>query len=260
MDRLRKIIGGRVTAVLAHGASVNELEKRIEEFKKFDICWTTFNQFPIMEKFILNKINKNLSIVYDSSSITMSLAKEYDEEIRIPRLTDFLSRKDNNLWITTLGIVRDYMKPFGFTSFLQRFSNKIMIIDDYIPQAFLQVPNSLTLVLGCMAIGGASTILLFGADGYKGNYKDNINSFYKPEYQAKERIASIGNTIESSVTRDAEDFQNRFMRLYRTYCQLHAIVPPTILNVSPISSYNIFQKLTYDEVIKWLHLTNLNRR
>ena len=254
MERLKKIINNRVVAVIAHGKSVEELEKRIEEFKKFDICWATLNQFPIMEKFILNKIDKQLDIVFDSSTITRDLAEEFEKSVRIPRLKEFLERKYKNMWITTEGVLKWYLLPFGYKDFLFKHNRKILIIDDLIPKQFLSVPNSLTLLLSSVAIGGAKTILLFGADGCTGNYIDNIKSFYKPEYQAKERMMSIGNIIDSSVTRDAEDFQHRFMRIYHTHCQLHNIVPPTIINCSENSTYRIFQKLEYKELEKWLRL------
>ena len=117
----------------------------------------------------------------------------------------------------------------------------------------MEVPNSLTLLIGLMAISGAKKIILFGVDGYKGKHEDNLQSFYKPELQKQERILAEGGENRTGIVQDTSNFENKFMRHYKAYCVRYSVDPPTeIINCSPISIYKIFKKVNYDEIKEYL--------
>ncbi len=67
IERLRRVINKRPVAIILHGPSVTELEERITELDDCDICYFSLNAFRVPEKHILQKINRNLSIVMYSA-------------------------------------------------------------------------------------------------------------------------------------------------------------------------------------------------
>lgn len=253
---LYNIIRNRPVAVLAHGKSLETLEKNIQQYKHLDICWVSLNLFTMVEDFILKKINKQLDIVLDCASVAVSFYQKYNA-IRIPRLDSYLNRTNNNLWITTLGLIRDEIKPIN-QDFIYRHFHKTLMIDELVYPQMLDVPNSITLLLCTMAIGKAQKIIIFGLDGYNGKYEDNINSFYKPELHKQERLLAVGSIQASGVPRDTSDFNNRFIKIFKEYCKNYNINPPLMVNCSPNSVYTVIPKISYEESIKWLEqpLTN----
>jgi len=66
-------------------------------------------------------------------------------------------------------------------------------------------------------------IVLFGYDGYWGNYQENINSFYRPEDIAIERKYAVGNTVDSDVAKDTTNFNSYFWNKYWTFKDLDKI-------------------------------------
>ncbi|PIR72383.1 MAG: hypothetical protein COU42_01390 [Candidatus Nealsonbacteria bacterium CG10_big_fil_rev_8_21_14_0_10_36_24] len=63
IERLRKVINKRPVVIILPGSSVRELEQRIRELKDCDVCYLGLSGFWIIEKYILEKINRNLSVV-----------------------------------------------------------------------------------------------------------------------------------------------------------------------------------------------------
>jgi len=243
---LTNIIQNRTVAICAHGKSLEILEERITELKDYNICWASLNLFTIVEDYILSKIDKKLDLMLDSSTIAQQLMKRFEEERRIPRLEKFLSRPEKNLWLTTEGLLRDQLRPLGYGEFLERFRHKILVLDKvYYP---MHVPNSVSLLICAAAIGGAKKIVLFGYDGYWGTYQENINSFYKPEEIAIERQYSIGNTIDSDISKDTTNFNNYFWGIYLKWCAKYEIKPVEIFNCSSDSLYNVFPIINYNNL------------
>jgi len=243
---LDNIINGRTVAICAHGISIETLENRIEEFKDYDICWASLNLFTIVEDNILNKIGKRLDLMLDTSTIAKPLMAKFERDRRIPRLTEFLSRGDNNMWLTTEGLLRDQIRPLGYEDLLNKYWLKILALDKiYSP---LSVPNSISLLLCAAAVGGARNIVLFGYDGYWGTYQDNISSYYKSDEVAIERQYAVGNKVDSDVAKDTVNFNRYFWNIYQKWCSKYEIKPVDIFNCSTKSLYDIFPKVTYDQV------------
>jgi len=243
---LDDIIQGRTVVICAHGASLNKLENQIEKFKDYDVCWTSLNLYTIIEVNILHKINKKLDIVLDSSTIANQLMKRFEAERRIPRLEQFLARPEKNLWITTEGLLRDQLRPLGYGDFLSKYQHKILVLDKVYRS--MQAPNSISLLICAAAIGGAKKIVLFGYDGYWGNYQENINSFYRPEDIAIERKYAVGNTVDSDVAKDTTNFNSYFWNIYLKWCSTYDIKPVEVINCSPDSKYTIFPIFNYDNI------------
>ena len=247
---LQKIINNRICAIMAHGKSIEKLENKITDLKKYDICWTSLSVFNIMEEFILSKINKHLDIVFDCATVPDSLKENYEKNVRLPRLAEFLERNENNLWITTFGIERDTLRSLNNNWFLAKFQHKIFIVDYIFPKLkrgfYMDVPNSICLLIAALLYGGAKKIILFGFDGCT-KKDNNIDTYYKPEYHKKEHLVAIGKVGNTALYRDTLDFQQRFPILLDHYRKLFNN-NAEIINCSPNSFYTVIRRITYEEL------------
>lgn len=247
MNKLNEIINNRVVAILCHGASIKYLEDYIERFKYKDICWMATGVFTIFEEFILSKINEQLDIVFDCATVPEPNIPHY-ESIRLTRLDKFLSREENNLWITTHGMFRDAIIPYR-KDFLDLFKEKIIQVDKLFPQNnvphWMDVPNSTTLAIASAMAGKARKIILFGVDGCTIT-NNNVCTYYKPEIQKQERIDGYGDVLNEGLIRDTIGFEERFPKIYSEYIELFGNVP--IINCSTFSHYTCIPRIAYEEL------------
>jgi hypothetical protein len=251
MERLKNIIRNRTVAILAHGASIAQLENHIEDLKDKDACYATLNFFPIMEEFILSKINKKLDIVFDCSTVARHRQDEFDL-VRMKRLDFFLQRPDNNLWITSHGIVRDNLLPSVWNGMYHNNRNKILEVDTLFPprriSEFMSVPGSISLLIASCIAGQAKKIIMFGFDGCNSlNLQDGLNTYYKHELQKEERFRALGSIEDVGVTNDTFNFQMQFpsiLNKYRSLFNNDCIIE----NCSRESYYSIFNKISYNDL------------
>ena len=247
-EKLKEIINNRIVGIMAFGNSIKELEKYIIELKNYDICWATLNAFPVMEDYILSKIDKQLDIVFDCSTVIESQIMKY-EDLRLPRLDNFLARNYNNCWLTSYGITRD-LKAMNRGSILEEYKDKIIIVDNIFPTDcipyFMSVPNSITLLIGAMMYGKAKKIILFGYDGFNGFPEDAINSYYHPELAKKEQLIALGGYSDSNLNLGTHLFKKNFTRIYNDYRQLFGNVE--IINCSFNSVYDNIRKIKYENL------------
>ncbi|MFC2059504.1 hypothetical protein ACFLTZ_00200 [Chloroflexota bacterium] len=91
IESFRRGINNRPGAIILHGSSLTELEERITELKDCDICYFGLNDFWVAEQNILQKINRNVSLI-------MCCGIPYDINTRINAI-DFLERQEDNVLI-----------------------------------------------------------------------------------------------------------------------------------------------------------------
>lgn len=265
-NKITEIIKGRTVAIMAHGSSIYKLEDYITKLKDYDICWTSLNQFTVMEDFILNKINKQLEIVFDTASVSSVFLDSFENNVRLPNLYNFLKRDTNNLWATSFGIIRDSVKEFrpewiakvwqneGLGEDKGIFSDKIQIVDQLVEkeevQHLMDVPNSLCLFLATLVASNVSKIILFGVDGYK---KEECPSqvCYQPELTKEYRKAAIGNESDAGITRDTRNFEARFPSLLQWYRERFKN-NVLIYNCSPNSYISVIEKIKYKDLYSLL--------
>ena len=255
--KIEKIVNKRTVCIVALGASIYELQEKIELFKDKDVCWMSMGLFTPIEDYILSKINKKLDIVFDCATVPGPQLESYEKKVRLPRLAKFLVRdlNENNLWITSKGIIRDSIVSFDIHLFTS-LNEKVELVDDYFEgvkqiRDYMEVPNSLTLMIASALAGQASKIILFGVDGAKGDINTNYKTFFMPELTAKERVAALGHIEDGGLKRDSESFDKRFKiyldryrKLFNNNCKL--------LNCSPNSMFESIPKINYEEVLKEL--------
>lgn len=246
-------ISNKICFVLLHGKSIEQLETDIVKYKDFDICYIGLGLFTIFETFILSKINKHLDIVFDCASVANSYLYNYETKVRLPRLEQYLSRDDNNLWVTSYGIIRDSVSVFK-PDWLDIYKDKIFIVDSIFPDKkvtfYMSVPNSVCLAIAYLLWAKVKKIILFGFDGFMGN-ANNINSYYKPDYHKQEQIVAIGQYGATGLFRDMINFQNKWPTLIKLYRELFNN-NADIINCSPNSYYTIIRKIDFDELEKEL--------
>lgn len=227
--------------IVLHGNSCEILEEQIQNFKDKDIVWASMSSFDIPQTFILNKINKKFSIVFDSS--TVKNEREYELTIRLPRLINYLSQNENNIYICT--------KSDKNNLFELRNKLRLTFNDDYKKQIIYTEdigidPNpfcvSLHLYIACLSKLGFKKIILFGADG-GGKKGNSIESYYKHE-EVKIDKELCGN-VSYNMIGDSNNINSTFEPLMKKV--LGYI--PEVYNCSPDSLYNVFKKTNYMEVL-----------
>lgn len=252
MNKLQKIINGRPVCMLVHGKSIVELEQYIHLLKDKDICWASTGVFPMMEEFILSSIGKKLDIVFDCATVAPHLFKDYEFGVRLPRIDEFLSREENNLWCTSFGIIRDTIRPL-VPIWETKYADKIQLIDnlvhpDVIPR-FMDAPNSATLMIGTLLGGGASKIIVFGLDGYNGPVACPPEEYYHPELIVEERKLAIGNINDENINRDTNNLLKLFpekLMMYREFFGNNA----EVINCSSRTIYDFLPKIKYEQLLE----------
>ena len=259
IKKLKDIIKGRTVAIIARGGSVKELNERIEEFKDYDICWTSMNLFTPAEN-ILAKIGKELEIVSDCS--TVANRDIYEPQVRFPRFKRFLEKENNLLFISQV-VIDECFKRDNFFQTFQRYINKIATIEDLFFSSNSQKeiwnapPNSITLLLAACIAGGAKKILLFGYDGLKGTDntdrtyldKHSVDTYYCSDLEGEDRlVAAKSKEIGSLATdsfffeRDWESIEKIYKQTFNNECD--------IVNCSPNTMFTVIKKIDYNNIHK----------
>jgi len=247
--RLRKIINGRPVAILAAGPSIQELEERIEELRGADICYFGINKFFVEESHILKQIDQHISVVSCSG-------REGMPEVIKP-ISDFLNRDEDNMFITSFW--RDPFglldKSFDLNKFLDRYDTKLLLFsldpgrtfpNNEHPLHFIE-SNSLLVLIQMALIGGASSIVLFGADGHGGK-GGKQHYYHQDEHEIKE-----WSGVNECLMNDTMCFFNPLAALaIRNTCKTYGLAFVNILNCSPKSFYTPFPKVSYDDAFEYL--------
>jgi hypothetical protein len=227
--------------ILCHGESLNILEKCIDRFKDLDVIWGSMSTFDIPQKYILNKINKTFSIVYDSSTVENAIS--YELTVRIPRLVNYLDESIYHYYICTKtdrNNLYELRNSLGL-NFNEKYKNQIIYAEDLgiNPNLFCV---SLHLYIACLIKLGFENIVLFGADG--GGIKGNsIESYYKWELVKEDKIQA--NNLYYNMVGDTNNINTTFEPIMR---QIFGKIP-VIINCSPNTTYNVFHNTTYTELL-----------
>lgn len=255
IERLKKVIGGRTCCVISKGKSIEELEQKIEMFRDLDICWVIQNRFDYIEDNILKKIGQRVDIVSDCA--TVSKVDIFEKEVRYPRFYNYLMRSDDNLLATSELVLQQCFDDLGNQKSRAMFKTKIVTIDSVFSDpncdktVWDKPPNSLTLLLAFLIAGQAQKIILFGLDGAKSG-QNIIESYYRSDVARAERRLAFGDERTGSVVGDGEDFTKRWNKIFEAYKKSFNNPDVEIVNCSPITIFNVFRKITYEQIGKEL--------
>ena len=244
MSKLREIINNRICAVIAHGKSVEELDKRIAEFKDFNLCWCGMNYFEPTEA-ILNKIGKQFEIVFDCSQTENF--KNYELNWRLPKLRKYLSRDTNNCFVTLGATLGQLWQNIGIGEFKTLFQNKI-VYGESLGFDTDQFCVSLPLFITCLIVEKAKAIIVFGMDANV----NGINGYYKPELMVEDKKMAGHEKFVIHVKGDAHNINTSYPEMLNKILSNKGINKPEIINVSPNSDVTIFKKMNYNEILQWL--------
>lgn len=251
----------KVYCMLAHGKSLEVLDQRIEEFRQFNdkIVYCGLNFFNPSEK-ILNKIGRDFDIVFDCA--TVADEENYEINIRIPRLTEFLLRSNNKKYITIKGNLCDLRNRLFRNGKLKenfnvKFDNKIIYADSFFPQ-YHMFSVSLPLFIAILHKMGYSKIILFGADGVPDNIegRKGVSSYYNPDSVQIER--QVSGIKEFDLRVDTNRINNYYLSTMTEIFGSNNL--PTVINCTSIvnerylSYYEVFEKKSYDQTVEWLRL------
>lgn len=260
-EKLKEIINNKTIWLLLPGASILELEFKIKDWEKYlsNICFAGINFFNIIENNILMKLDKGryFDIVFDCSDVMNDSL--YEQKIRIPRFKEYLNRPQNNRLITAHQIVNN-MDSIMSNAVLNTWMDKITYIEPYIEKYWKTATNSLSLYLMMLTLFGAKKIILFGADGWKGNSyhpEENVNAYYKKEMIMWERSIAFNDPYKCNLYSESLDFNTSFSKMFMWFCSEKKVVPPIILNCSKlkhgteyVTMFNIFPIIDYGQVVE----------
>ena len=251
---LQEIVDGRTVAILAAGASIEELENRIYEIRNCDICYFGFNSF-LQEENIIQRIDRHYSVYMDSCKLNIPHT--------INDIIKFLDRDEDNLFISSFyNDTFELMDSnFDLNQFLKRYDRKITLFSlsnektfpNYNQPLHFILSNSLLVLIQMAIIGKASRIMLFGADG--GYIRDTEKTYYRhgePDDPEIYKELYLSSPIED-VVKDTNMFFNPIAdigisNIYKTY-----FLPKIdIINCSKYSLYTPFPKVSYDVALDCL--------
>jgi len=156
MIRLTNKVNNRTVCILLHGASIKDVPKKALDGK--DWCYMSINDFMPVE----NLMGVELEVILVASE--MEIDRKYFD------IALFLSRKPNNLFITTasaLGELRE--KGEGF---VKVYRNQLIVVNRppllSVPNSSnVARPNSVTILLSTLMKAGVKKIVILGMDGCK---------------------------------------------------------------------------------------------
>lgn len=234
MFRLEGLVKGRPVGVLLHGASVKELEPVIYHWKPGQWCWVSLNNYPVLEKGILDRIDDRFTM--------LALFSEMVWKRRQEDMVEFLRRKTDNLLITShtiLDLITDRR------NFIREFREKIYLTEGIpVPWPAFRKANSVALLLNELMAADVGPVYIFGMDGVAANSTNTQEkaSYYHPEviFHHKSRQTSVG--------KDTVDFNKAFpsvVKYWRSEGYAH-----DVWNCNPNSHITVFSKRTVDSVIQ----------
>ena len=269
IERLRRVINKRPVAIILQGASARELEARITELEDCDICYASLNAFRVIEKSILQKINRNLSLVMCAAAPGRQMND----------IIDFLERQEDNIIFSTRDSFhppkRDPFHPqkmpqgFDFDKFIKKYDEKLLFFTGTAATLlirsglFLRVPNieyplhfprenSFSMLLLLALIGGASQVVIFGGDGGRVNTREFYFRESDPEYQRFYTDRYMEQTMEQGIMNDTRWFNAMTPLIIERIYKIYDLRPVDIVNCSPQSHFTPWRKLSYDETFALL--------
>lgn len=249
-----EMIKGNTCLVFASGKSLEEFERRKEEFKDLRAIWVGLNYFKLSEDFILKKISKRFNIVFDCAEV--SHPEIYEPQHRVPILNEYLSRKEPNFWITAYNLLKQ-MRQTGQNEFVQKHKNKIVILNEILllpefpTEVKVRPPNSLSYLLSVLTYWKAKKIIIFGFDGLlkddNRSNEENIQTYYKAEFVRQERILGCGWLHPGILAWDSEQFDERFPKIFEIYKEIFKS-NTEIVNCSPKTIIKCLRTINYDQL------------
>lgn len=263
IERLRALINKRPVAIILHGPSLFELEKNIGELKDCDICYLGLNSFSVPEKNILQKINRNFSVVMCSD------ACEMHAQIINHNLTDFLEREENNILINERRSFRQQPLKSLYPNadkFIKKYDNKLLFFESLCTTnivlrggAFLQVPSieyplhflaqsSFSILLSLALIAEAKMVVVFGGDGGRMEGED----IHYRETGLALRQYYLDSARDKYIKQDTKTLNVTLPLILDNINRIYDLKPVDIINCSLHSRYTPMRKLSYKDTFSIL--------
>jgi len=245
MEKLKKLIENKICFVLLGGASLEQFRQNAQKFKDFNVCWCGMNFFTLAKDHILNSIGKKFTFVFDISGVKNIIP--YEKECRIPRIENYL-KNESGLLVTSHEVEKNFALAKRDDIF-EKYKYKILFIEDCVN--LYTVHNSLMAYLFLLTYCNVKKIILFGCDGYTGEYiiKNAILSYFCPNEVRREVEIASGGSMYLGLPSDTKTFNGSFRELYVEYCTEHKLIPKRIINTNLDSFIDIFPRLDYDNLI-----------
>jgi len=201
------------------------------------------SSFDIHEDYT-TKAGVDITVVYDCS--TVANARDYELDVRLPRLKKFLDKDPSHHYIcnrTGHGNLYNLRKGID-KDFNMKYSSQIIYTEDIgiNPDPYCV---SLHLYIATMCLLGIDKIILFGADG-GGSYGNNVESYYKTKQVLEDKKAA-GN-VSYNMVGDTSNINSSFKS--RMIADLGFV--PEVINCSPTTTYTVFKIMDYNETLRYL--------
>lgn len=263
IERLRRLINKRPVAIILHGPSLIELEENITELESCDICYLGLNTFRVPEKNILQKINRDFSVVMCSDPFEM-LA-----QFKNHNLIDFLERQENNIFISSRKSFREQpMRSLclNVDKFIQKYDKKLLFFTASPASVllrgglFLQIPSieyplhfpaqsSFSVLLSLALIGEAKMVVVFGGDGGR---IEGQELYFRESGSALRQYNVLDSSREWGLMMDAKTFNLTMPLILEKINKIYNLRHVDIINCSLHSRYTPLRKLSYNDTFSLL--------
>jgi len=227
-SRITDIVADRPVFVLLHGKSIAELEQHVHKFGAGKICYVTVNNFSILEKHILSRINERFSIIHCHSV--------HGFQHRVGAIVDYLKRKDNNMLISTDIAISTFSTCY--TNMVDEFRSKIWLI----PSEKWKHYNTVLALLVALMEEEVKNVILFGDDG---SVAPTVKLAKEGYYHNRETWRSRGT--ETGISGDTA----RFNRVWPAFNAAHNTCT-RILNCSPGTHIKGIPEIAYGDLHKYI--------
>lgn len=251
IEKLKEIVKDKTIGIISMGPSLNELEQNIEFFRDKPIIWVGFNYNWIIEKFILNKINKYLDISCNFGILgDWKNGRVFEETIRIPHLVKAIDK--NRFVVVSKSLIQIVYNTLGLEYFYEKYKDNLYFLEDLQVYSSSHPGNSFSQIIGFILRCQPKKVILFGLDGYR--KKDHLNKdnvYYKQQeiFSIFKELAECIETKENMLEYDSVIFEQKGYDYCKDVCIQNGLPLPTIINCSPTSIFTKFKKINYKELI-----------
>lgn len=257
ISKLQSIVNGRDIAVFGSGPSLAGFAAHAGDFVRHDLCYFGFNNAPVPERSILERIGRRFSLALMTSQEVMNSHASW--------VHDFVGREEENLFM----LKNDVME--GFSPVNMR---NLKFQSDYWPRLFffrscqdcaptpqdpLNIPSytTLSVVLALAVLGRPRRIFLFGCDGARPNLRPDHDArtqavYYRQEEGGYSRYDASNADYRNWLARDTIMFDDLAQSSIEAISCMFGFEPPEIYNCSPDSAFTSFPRIDYPECLDLL--------
>ena len=256
LDRLRSIIAGRPVALLFPGPSIEDLRPHMPALAEAGVCFACTNKFDRLEAEFLEPVGA-------AAEIVLLLARQ-EWHVRFEALKGFLERPQANAFLTAGPLLNLGTALLG-ADFAARYDERIVTFSGRssappTPSDPLSIHyvNTLGAMVPLLALAGAQSIAIFGADGGQAPEGD-IYFHGETALRGEDEAAFSADALAREKARygdllgaEAVHCNEHLPFVLAAMGLLHGFVPPPMAIGTPGSAYRFAERMSAEAAARIL--------